>query len=231
LHRVLPNHPSESRGFPAPGKMSGTLRNDRRSTFSSSSIRSILLLFIISMAAEAHAFCTHPPLARGLRRAPVVSREARMSLQSIEAEALAAAGGAMVGGLVVAAILGRQGMSPKIERLGTEDPRSSAIVKHNGVVTISGQVAIIDQLDQSDITEQTKQTLAKVDKLLEMAGTDKSKLLEARIWVKDISKDFVAMNAVWNAWIDPENKPTRVCVEAPMARPSILVEVQVTAAV
>jgi enamine deaminase RidA (YjgF/YER057c/UK114 family) len=216
-------------------KMSGTRRKNARSTLSSSrSSISIPLLLIISMAAGAHAFCTPPrPLlsAHPLRRAPLVRQGARMSLQSIEAEALAAAGGAVVGGLLVAAIMGRQGVSPKIERLGTEDPRSSAVVKHNGVVTISGQVAIIDQLDQSDITEQTKQTLAKVDKLLEMAGTDKSKLLEARIWVKDISKDFVAMNAVWNAWIDPENKPTRVCVEAPMARPSILVEVQVTAAV
>ena len=65
---------------------------------------------------------------------------------------------------------------------------------------------------------------------LAAAGTDKSRLLEARIWVKDISRDFAAMNAVWNAWIDKQNKPTRVCVEAPMARPSILVEVQVTAA-
>ena len=151
--------------------------------------------------------------------------------QAMDSRALAAAGGAVIGGLVVAAIMGRQGVSPQIERLVTEDPRSSAIVKHNGVVMISGQVAIIDKLDQSDITEQTKQTLAKVDKLLATAGTDKSKLLEARIWVKDISKDFAAMNAVWNAWIDPKNKPTRVCVEAPMARPSILVEVQVTAAV
>ena len=72
--------------------------------------------------------------------------------------------------------------------------------------------------------------MRQVDSLLAAAGTDKSRLLEARIWVKDINRDFAAMNAVWNAWIDKHNKPTRVCVEAPMARPSILVEVQVTAA-
>lgn len=148
----------------------------------------------------------------------------------MDSKAAFAAAGALLGGLVVAAIMGRQGPGSRIERLRTEDPRSSAIVKHNGVVMISGQVAIIEQLDKSDITAQTKQTLAKVDDLLAAAGTDKSRLLEARIWVKDISRDFAAMNAVWNAWIDKQNKPTRVCVEAPMARPSILVEVQVTAA-
>mmetsp|Transcript_46890 Transcript_46890/g.68861 ORF Transcript_46890/g.68861 Transcript_46890/m.68861 type:complete len:148 (+) Transcript_46890:75-518(+) len=146
----------------------------------------------------------------------------------MDSRAFAAAGGALVGGIVVALLLGPK--PSQIERIRTDDPRSSAIVKHNGVVMISGQVAIIDQLDNSDITAQTHQTLAKVDELLKAAGSDKSKLLEARIWVKDIKTDFAAMNKVWNEWIDPDNKPTRVCVEAPMARPSILVEVQVTAA-
>jgi enamine deaminase RidA (YjgF/YER057c/UK114 family) len=72
--------------------------------------------------------------------------------------------------------------------------------------------------------------LAKVDDLLQQAGTSKSKLLTANIWLKDIGKDFQAMNDVWNKWLDPENKPVRATVQAEMARPNILVEIQVTAA-
>jgi len=117
-----------------------------------------------------------------------------------------------------------------IKRLKTADPRSSAIVIHNGLVYISGQVGEIAKLEESDITEQTLQTLEKIDKLLAEAGTDKSRILEARIWLKDISKDFVAMNSVWNAWIDQNSKGVRHCVEAELARPTLLVEVQVVAA-
>ena len=72
--------------------------------------------------------------------------------------------------------------------------------------------------------------MAKVDDLLQQAGTSKSKLLTANIWLKDIGKDFQAMNDVWNKWLDPENKPVRATVQAEMARPNILVEIQVTAA-
>ena len=111
-----------------------------------------------------------------------------------------------------------------IERIGTDDPRSSKIVKHNGVVYLSGQVGDVNNVE-ADVTEQTKATLAKIDDLLAQAGTNKSNLLTAQIWVKDIQKDFVAMNAVWNAWIDPNNKPTRACVEARLARDHLLVEV------
>jgi len=117
----------------------------------------------------------------------------------------------------------------KIKRIGTTDPRASAVVVHNGLVYTSGQVGEIPKLEESDITEQTKQTLSKIESLLSQAGTDKSRLLEARIWVKDIKNDFAAMNAVWNAWVDPENKGARYCVESNMAREAILVEIQVVA--
>ena len=80
------------------------------------------------------------------------------------------------------------------------------------------------------VTGQTKGTLAKIDALLAQAGTNKSNLLTAQVWVKEMERDFADMNAVWNAWIDPDNKPTRATVQATMARPNILVEVQVTAA-
>lgn len=114
-----------------------------------------------------------------------------------------------------------------IVRLGTEDPRSSKIVIHNGIVYISGQV----DATSTDIAGQTKNTLAKVDDLLTQAGTTKSNLLTASIWLKDINRDFTMMNEVWNEWLDKDNKPVRATVEANLARESLLVEVQVTAAV
>jgi enamine deaminase RidA (YjgF/YER057c/UK114 family) len=140
--------------------------------------------------------------------------------------------GGMFGGLAVAtAVLARHRAARRIiTRLGTSDPRGSAIVIRDGLVTISGQVGEISLMETSDITAQTEQTLRKVEALLAQAGTSKSRIVEARIWVKDIKRDFAAMNAVWNAWVDPENKGTRFCVEAELARPALLVEVQVVAA-
>ncbi|KAL7531671.1 hypothetical protein ACHAXR_004167 [Thalassiosira sp. AJA248-18] len=114
-----------------------------------------------------------------------------------------------------------------ITRLVTDDPRMSKIVIHNGVVYISGQT----DATADDIQGQTTNTLAKVDDLLSQAGTSKSNILTASIWVKDINRDFKGMNDVWNKWVDPSNKPVRFCVEANMAREQLLVEVQVTAAI
>jgi enamine deaminase RidA (YjgF/YER057c/UK114 family) len=76
---------------------------------------------------------------------------------------------------------------------------------------------------------QTRNVLAKVDDLLSQAGTSKSNLLTASIWLKEIDYDFKGMNDVWNNWLDPDNKPVRATVQAHMARPQILVEIQVTA--
>lgn len=77
---------------------------------------------------------------------------------------------------------------------------------------------------------QTKNVLKKADDLLSQAGTSKSHLLSASIWVKDIGRDFKDVNTAWNKWIDPDNKPVRATVESAMARPQILVEIQLTAA-
>jgi enamine deaminase RidA (YjgF/YER057c/UK114 family) len=85
---------------------------------------------------------------------------------------------------------------------------AQAIV-HNGIVTISGQVDDVG----SDVTSQTNNILNKVDTLLTEAGTDKTKLLTANIWVKDIENDFQDMNNVWSAWLDPNNKPVRATGE------------------
>lgn len=121
---------------------------------------------------------------------------------------------------------GRRKFSSSIQRIGTSDPRMSKVVVHNKVVYTSGLV----DLKADGIEEQTKNVLKEVDDLLEKAGTSKSNVLTASIWLKDIERDFAGMNAVWVDWMDPQNKPVRATVESPMARPEILVEIQVTAA-
>lgn len=72
--------------------------------------------------------------------------------------------------------------------------------------------------------------MKNIDELLAQAGTSKSNILTASIWVKDMTTHFQGMNAAWLEWIDKENKPVRAAVEANMARPAVLVEIQVTAA-
>lgn len=94
------------------------------------------------------------------------------------------------------------------------------MVEANGILFLAGQLAS----DWSqDITGQTKQTLANIDEKLALAGSDKSKIVSVTIWISDMA-DFAAMNAVWDAWIDPENPPARACVKAEMADPRIKVE-------
>ncbi len=102
--------------------------------------------------------------------------------------------------------------------------RMSQIVVHNGVVYLAGQVG-----EGDDIAAQTTDMLASVDRLLAEAGTDKSKLLAATVWVADMA-EIAEMNAVWDAWIDPANPPARACTEAAMVLPKFKVEVMVTAA-
>lgn len=80
-----------------------------------------------------------------------------------------------------------------------------------------------------DVRAQTRQVLARIDKLLADAGTDKSKLLTAQVWLTDM-RWFAEMNAEWNAWVDRENAPARACVGAPLYHPDVFVEIQVTAA-
>ena len=122
-------------------------------------------------------------------------------------------------------IVSSRAMANDIQRLGTDDPRMSQVVIHNGVVYCSGQVGP----NFDTVREQTIETLERCEKLLELAGTDKSRLLTSMCWLRDI-KDAPEFNAVYNEWIDGENKPTRACVQAELARPALLVEVQVTAA-
>ena len=85
-------------------------------------------------------------------------------------------------------------------------PRMSQVVVHGGVVHLAGQVA--QRAPGASVGEQTTDILARIDELLAEAGTDKSKLLSATIWLTDMA-GFAEMNAVWDAWIDPENPPAR----------------------
>ncbi len=104
--------------------------------------------------------------------------------------------------------------------------RMSQLVSFANMVWTAGQVAKTPTLDMAG---QTGEVLAQIDALLAEAGTDKRNLLNATIWVSDISQ-FAEMNAVWDAWVDSENPPARACVEAQLARPELLVEIQVVAA-
>ena len=80
-----------------------------------------------------------------------------------------------------------------------------------------------------DVAAQTRQVLERIDRLLAAAGTDKSKLLTAQVWLADMGL-FEAHNAAWNEWVDRANPPARACVGAPLFRPGLLVEIMVTAA-
>jgi enamine deaminase RidA (YjgF/YER057c/UK114 family) len=80
-----------------------------------------------------------------------------------------------------------------------------------------------------DVRAQTRQVLARIDALLAAAGTDKSKLLTAQVWLKDMAT-YVEHNAEWNAWVDRRNPPVRACVAAQLFHPEVLVEIMVTAA-
>jgi enamine deaminase RidA (YjgF/YER057c/UK114 family) len=104
-------------------------------------------------------------------------------------------------------------------------PRMSKIVKHGGVVYLCGQVG-----DGETVTEQTRDCLARVDALLEQAGSSREHMLQAIIWLADMA-DFADMNAVWDVWVPAGHAPARACGEARLARPDLKVEVIVTAAV
>lgn len=102
----------------------------------------------------------------------------------------------------------------------------SRVVKHNGVAYLAGMTA---QDASLDFEGQMKQVLAKADASLALAGTDKSRLLTATVWLSDMSH-FAEMNAMWEAWIDLSNPPSRATAECRLARPTLLVEILFTAA-
>jgi len=106
-------------------------------------------------------------------------------------------------------------------------PRMSQAVAHNGIVHIAGQVA---DNRKSSLEQQTTEILAKIENLLAQAGSDKSKLLSVTVLLPHIT-DFDALNAIYDAWIDPASPPARACYEARLADPDLRVEMTAIAAI
>lgn len=105
--------------------------------------------------------------------------------------------------------------------------RISEMAVYNGVAYLAGQVP---EDASQDIGGQTAQVLAAIDKLLARAGTDKTKILMAQVFIKDLA-EFPGLNAAWDAWVPAGHTPPRATVEAHLARPEWKVEIVVTAAI
>ncbi len=104
--------------------------------------------------------------------------------------------------------------------------RMSEMAVHNGVCYLAGQVAVGAA---PDIASQTREVLGAIDALLAQAGSDKTRILRAQIYLADIA-DFPGMNAVWDSWVVAGRTPPRATVQATLAKPEWKVEIVVTAA-
>ncbi|MGO4377411.1 RidA family protein [Pseudoduganella sp. RAF19] len=104
--------------------------------------------------------------------------------------------------------------------------RLSEIAVHNGTVYLAGQIA---EKTDVGIKEQTAEVLAHIDRLLEEAGSDKSRILSTQIYITDMA-NFPGMNEVWEAWVVQGATPPRATVEANLANPACLVEIVIVAA-
>jgi enamine deaminase RidA (YjgF/YER057c/UK114 family) len=118
-----------------------------------------------------------------------------------------------------------KGTAMKIERHET-GPRMSKAVIHGDTVYLAGIVA--DSPKDKSVAEQTRSVLSQIDALLAVAGTNKTKLLSANIWITDMTH-FHEMNTVWDAWVSQGNAPARATVEAKLASPDYKVEIMVVA--
>jgi len=104
--------------------------------------------------------------------------------------------------------------------------RLAEMVVHNGTIYLAGQVAA----DMTkDIIGQTEEVLASIDRLLAEAGSDRTKILSAQIFLPDM-EDFAAMNSVWERWVVPGHPPARATIQAKLANPAYKIEVLVVAA-
>ncbi|MDO5631042.1 MAG: RidA family protein [Paracoccus sp. (in: a-proteobacteria)] len=111
-----------------------------------------------------------------------------------------------------------------IKRIETGQRMSQAVI-HNGIVYLAGQVGE----PGASVTDQTKTVLAQIDRLLAEAGTDKTRILTAQVWMADMA-DFAEMNAVWDGWVAPGHAPARATGESALATPDYKVEIIVVAA-
>jgi enamine deaminase RidA (YjgF/YER057c/UK114 family) len=113
-----------------------------------------------------------------------------------------------------------------IQRFDT-GPRMSQAVVHGDTVYLAGVVA--NKAAGESVTKQTQEILSIIDSHLAKAGSGKSKLLSATIYLTDMTT-FAEMNAVWDGWVSAGNTPARATVEAKLAAPRYNVEIMVTAA-
>ena len=104
--------------------------------------------------------------------------------------------------------------------------RISEMAVYNRTVYLAGQVTSDESLD---ISGQTRDVLAQIDKLLAEAGSDKSRILMCQIYLSDLA-NFPAMNQVWDSWVSAGNTPPRATVQAALAKPEWLIEIVITAA-
>ena len=112
-----------------------------------------------------------------------------------------------------------------IQRLHVGDRMSQAVI-YNGTIWLAGQVGSPD----GSVADQTRDILAKIDNLLKEAGSSKTKILQATIWLSSMEY-FAEMNGVWDAWVAKGHTPARACGEAKLATPDYKVEILITAAV
>ena len=113
-----------------------------------------------------------------------------------------------------------------IQHLHTQARFSEATI-HNGVVYLAGQLA---NDFSGDITQQTQETLQMIDQFLADANSDKSRILSATIYLKDIEQHYSAMNTVWDDWLKNVKAPPRTCIESKLYDPNVLVEITIIAA-
>lgn len=113
-----------------------------------------------------------------------------------------------------------------IKRLHTNQRMSQAVV-HGNTVYLAGQVAV--ETRGKSITEQTTEVLGNVEKYLNEAGSDKTRMLSASVWLSDM-KDFAEFNSVWDSWVPEGQAPSRACVQSNLVFPDFNVEVAVIAA-
>ncbi len=107
-----------------------------------------------------------------------------------------------------------------------QGPRMSQAVIHNRTVYLAGQVGAPGK----SVTDQTNSILARIEDLLNQAGSDKNHLLSATIWLADMA-DFAEMNLVWDAWISGFPAPARATLESKLATPDYRIEIAMIAAV
>ena len=114
-----------------------------------------------------------------------------------------------------------------LKRIGAGNRMSEAVI-HGGKVYLAGMVA--EEAKGKSVKEQTKDILGQIDEVLKQAGSDKTKILKANIWLTDITT-FDQMNKAWDAWVVAGKTPARATVEAKLAGKGYDVEIMVEAAV